>query len=128
MAEGAPADDALLASLQRAGTAAGQLLRLRLQLLGLEVQEEKLRIVNWLVWVAVAMALAIVAVLTVLGIVGWFLWRQFGYAGIVGLALVSIASALALILWIRRGILAATPFSATTTEIAKDIASLGASE
>ena len=98
------------------------LLRTRLELFALELQEEKLRAARLLVWAAVVLALVVAAVLLLVGTLALFLWRAAGYAGLIGLTALVLAAAVALYLAGRRRILGApAPFSATAAEFHKDM-------
>lgn len=117
-----PADPSLLASARRAGTSVLDLLRTRADILSVELQEEKLRVLSLAVPLAVALSLAMAGILLAIGILALFLWRQFGYAGPTALALVVLGAAAVIVWQIRRRILAGPrPFAATIAEIRKDI-------
>lgn len=115
-------EDGLLASARRVGTSLLGLLQTRVEIFSVELREEKLRAINLLLWLAVALSLAVAGILLSLGILGLFLWRQFGYAGVIGLALVTLAGSAGVLWWIRRRIVRGPePFATTIAEIGKDI-------
>lgn len=107
--------------LRRVGDSLLGLAQTRFELFTVELQEEKLRVVKLLIWLAVALALGLGGLLIVVGTLALFLWQVAGYAGLLGLALVVLGGA-AGILWtiyhrVRKGPL---PFSQTVTEFKKD--------
>jgi uncharacterized membrane protein YqjE len=121
MGEGDPKPAGWLELLRRAGDSLLGLVQSRLELFTVELQEEKLRALGLLVWLGLALVLGAAGLLLGLGALALFLWEMTGYAGLVGLALVTLASAAGL-LWamrrrIRRGPL---PFSQTIAEFRKD--------
>lgn len=117
-----PAESGLLASARRAGTSVLGLLRTRFEILSVELREEKLRAVDLLLPLAIALALAMAGVLLAIGILALFLWRQFGYPGVIALALVTLAAAGVLFWLIRHRIRSGpVPFATTISEIGKDI-------
>lgn len=109
------------ASLRRMTGSLLGLARTRLELLAVEVQEEKVRALNLVIWLAVAVALGTGGVLLGLGAVALWLWNLAGFAGLVGLALAAMASAAALLWRIRRRIQSGpAPFAETMAEFEKD--------
>jgi len=97
----------------------------RFELFAVELQEEKLRAINVIVWLVVALALIVAGVLVALGALALYLWHVAAYLGLIGLALVSLGAG-AGVLWairnrIRNG---ATPFAKTVDEFKKDRACL----
>jgi uncharacterized membrane protein YqjE len=115
----------LLGSLRRMATSLLALLQTRVQLVAIELQEEKLRAINLLVWLTVALALGVAGILVSVGILSVFLWQRAGFAGVIGLAVVLLAAAIILLLQLRRRIVQGPdPFATTIQEIGKDLAVL----
>ncbi|HYD85257.1 MAG TPA: phage holin family protein [Opitutus sp.] len=117
--------DGLGASLRRIGASLLGLAQTRIELFSVELQEEKLRLLNLLVWFSVAMALAVAGLLVAIGALGLFLWETAGYAGLVGLVVVTLGGAAGLLWMLRRRILRRpAPFAETAAEFKKDLESL----
>jgi len=115
-----------LNSLRRTGDTLLGLAQNRFELFAVELQEEKLRALNVLVWLVVALALIVAGVLVGLGALALYLWHVAAYYGLIGLAVVSLAAG-AGVLWairhrIRNG---PTPFAKTVDEFKKDRTCLG---
>lgn len=118
--------DGWLNSLRRTSDSLLGLAQNRFELFAVELQEEKLRALNVLVWLVVALALIVAGVLVGLGALALYLWQVAAYLGLIGLALVSLGAG-AGVLWairhrIRHG---ATPFAKTVDEFKKDRACVG---
>lgn len=117
--------DGLFASVQRLGASVLGLLHTRLELVAVELQEEKLRALSLLAGFALAVALGAAGLLLALGLLALFLWQKTGYVGPVALAVVLLAAAWILFARLRAGILHGPhPFAATCAELARDRASL----
>lgn len=86
-----------------------------------KLQEEKLRALNLIVWLVVALALVVAGLLVVLSALAICLWGIAGYFGLVGLALATLAAG-AGVLWAIRGRIRndPTPFAETIGEFKKD--------
>jgi len=127
MADEDSSQDGLLTSAKRIGQSLLALLHTRVELFAVELQEEKLRAIRMLVWLTVALALGVAGILVTVAALGIFLWEKAGYFGLVGLAIVTLAGAAAL-LWIlhRRILSGPDPFAATISEIGKDLECLKA--
>jgi uncharacterized membrane protein YqjE len=98
----------------------------RFELFAVELQEEKLRALNVLVWLVVALALIVAGVLVGLGALALYLWHIAAYFGLIGLALVSLAAGAGVLWSIRNRIRSGpTPFAKTVDEFKKDRACLG---
>ena len=101
------------------------MIQARFDLFVVELQEEKLRVISLLIWLGVAVALGMVGLLLAIGTLALFLWERAGYAGLIGLTVVTLGAAGLVLAVLRRRLLRGpAPFAATTTEIRKDIASL----
>jgi uncharacterized membrane protein YqjE len=110
-----------LDGLRRSGDSLLGLLECRLELFTVELQEEKLRAINLLIWLAVAVALGTAGVLVGAGALALFLWYTAGYIGLVALAVVALAGAAGMLWMLRRRLqMGATPFSNTVGEFKKD--------
>jgi len=112
----------LFESVRRLGSSLVALIHTRVELFAVELQEEKLRAISFLGWFTAALALAVAGILMTIGILGFFLWQHAGYPGVIALALATLAGSAGLIWMLRRRILRGPdPFSATISEIAKDL-------
>lgn len=113
--------DGWLASLRRVGDSLLSLAQNRVELFAVELQEEKLRALNLITWLVIALALVVAGLLVGLGALALYLWNAAGYWGLIGLALASLVAgvgALQLIYrWIRNG---PTPFGETIGEFKRD--------
>jgi uncharacterized membrane protein YqjE len=125
MDEAASGAGGFLGAFRRVGSSLLALLQNRVQLFAVELQEEKLRAIRLLVWLTAAFALGIAGILVLVGVLGVFLWKQAGYAGVLGLAVALLGGA-ALLLWLlrRRLLREPDPFATTVAEIGKDLACL----
>lgn len=112
----------LAASAKRVGHSLLGLVRTRVELFAVELQEEKLRALNLLLWAAVAVALVMTAVLFTLGTIALFLWQRAGFAGLAGLVAGVLLAAAGVVIYLRRTIQRGpAPFAATTAEFQKDM-------
>lgn len=110
-----------LGSLHRFGDSLLGLAQSRLELFAVELQEEKLRAVNLLAWLAVAFGLALAGLLIGLATLALYLWQVAGYAGLAGLAVAALAGAGGIVWRVRRQVQTAPPpFSDTIAEFKKD--------
>jgi uncharacterized membrane protein YqjE len=108
-------------SLRRIGGSLSALLRSRFELFTVELQEEKLRLLNLLVWLGLALALATAGIFVAIIALAFWLWEVAGYAGLIGLAAVALAAALGILWTIRRKIQTGpAPFAQTVAELRKD--------
>lgn len=120
-----PADGGLLASARRLGSSLLGLLHTRIELIGLELQEEKARVIDLLIWLTVALGLGLAAILVAIGVLALALWRSAGYAGLIGLVVALCAAAIGVFVYLRRRVLRGPgPFAATAAEFRKDLDSL----
>ena len=96
-------------------------MRTRAELFAVELQEEKLRAIRLLLWVAAAIALGVAGLLVAIGGLALFFWELAGYWGLAGLAAGALGLA-AIILWIihRRITHGPAPFAGTVAEFRKD--------
>jgi uncharacterized membrane protein YqjE len=93
-----------LNSLRRTGDSLLGLAQSRVELFAVELREEKLRDLNVLVWLVVALALVVAGLLVGLGALAIYLWDIAGYLGLVGLAVATLAAGTGILLGIRRRI------------------------
>lgn len=122
MADDSPGSGGLVASAKRLGRSLLGLLQTRVELLAVELQEEKVRALDLLAWLTAAIALAVAAILLAIGTLALFLWQQAGYLGLIGLTVVTGIAAVTLFLTMRRRLVKGPlPFSATTAEFRKDV-------
>ena len=117
----APNPGGWLSSLRRIGESSLALLRGRFELFTVEWQEEKLRLLNLLIWLGLAAALGAAGVFLAVGTLAVWLWAWAGYAGLIGLAVAALAVAFAIFWSIRRSIgTGPPPFAHTVAEFRKD--------
>ncbi len=108
-------------SLRRAGKSLLALIRSRFELFAVELQEEKLRLINLLLWLGIAMTLGAAGLLVGMGALAVWLWNSAGYAGLIVLAQVALAAAAGILLGVRRQIKSGpSPFAWTVAEFRKD--------
>jgi len=121
MSDGDPKPDGWTEPLRRSGDSLLGLVQSRLELFTVELQEEKLRAINLLVWLTIALALAVAGLLVAVGALALFLWNAAGYLGLIGLAVLTLASAAGLLWWLRQKLeTGPTPFDTTVAEFKKD--------
>lgn len=114
-----------LESLRRIGESSLALVRGRFELFTVEWQEEKLRLLHLLFWFALAVMIGTAGLLVVMAALSLWLWENFGYTGLIGLAVAALATASGIALSIRRKILSVPhPFAQTAAEFRKDGACL----
>ena len=93
----------------------------RFELFATELQEEKLRMLNLVVWLGFGLALGTAAVLIGLGTLSLLVWSSAGYAGLAGLALAALVAAGSIFWGIRRRLRTGPgPFADTISEFRKD--------
>ena len=110
-----------LESLRRIGESFLTLARARFELFTVEWQEEKLRLLNLLVWFGLALALGVAGVLVTITALAFWLWQAAGFAGLIALALAALAAAFSILWIIRRKIeTGPAPFAQTVAEFKKD--------
>jgi uncharacterized membrane protein YqjE len=110
-----------LDSLRRTVDSLLGLAQTRVELFAVELQEEKLRAINVLVGLGIALALGVAGLLVGMGALALFLWELAGYAGLVALALGALAGS-AGVFWAIRNQLqrGPPPFGETIAEFRKD--------
>lgn len=101
------------------------LVRTRIEIFAVEVQEEKLRLIRLLIGIATGLSLLLAGILVAIGTLGIFLWHSAGYAGLILLAAGTLALGATVLLVIRKRLrTAAPPFPETTAEFNRDAACL----
>jgi uncharacterized membrane protein YqjE len=111
----------LLESLRRAGESLFAMVRNRIELFTVELQEEKLRFLDLCVWLVVAALFGLVGFLAIFSALAIWLWCLAGYAGLVGLGIVTLVVAAIIVLTLRKHIKTGpTPFAQTVAEFRKD--------
>jgi uncharacterized membrane protein YqjE len=108
-------------SIRRAGDTLLGLAQNRFELFAVELQEEKLRALDVIIWLVVALALIVAGLLVGLGALALYLWRTAGYLGLIGLALGTLAAGAVVLRKIRNQIRnGPTPFGQCLEEFRKD--------
>lgn len=116
-----PGSDGWLESLRRISESFLALVRGRFELFTVELQEEKLRLLNLLLWLGIALAIGTAGLFIGLAALALWLWEIAGYAGLIGLSLVAMAVAVGLLWGLRRKIRTDPhPFTETVAEFKKD--------
>ncbi len=110
-----------LESLRRMGESFLALMRSRFELFTVELQEEKLRLLNLLIWIGLAAAFGFAGVFVAIIALAFWLWATAGYLGLLGLAMAALVIALGIVLGIRNKIQTGpAPFAQTVAEFRKD--------
>lgn len=121
MASTEPKSGGIIDSLKQVGESALALVHNRLQLFSVELQEEKYRAIQSLLWLCAGVVLVGLGLAIGVGTVAMLVWVQWGVAGLAGLTLVLlVAGSVVLgVMWnrLKSG---AAPFSATLRELKKD--------
>lgn len=112
-----------MASVARIGESLLALARSRVQMFAFDLQSEKLRLVDTLVWAGIALALGGGGFLVGIFALALYVWEAAGYAGLVALVGVLLAAASALLWDLQRRLKAGPiPFADTLAEFEKDAA------
>ena len=110
-----------LDSLRRIGDSFLTLTRTRFELFTVELQEEKLRLFNLLIWITLAAAFGFVGVFIIVIALAIWLWAIGGYLGLIALGVAALAVAVGIILSIRNQLQTGpAPFAQTVAEFRKD--------
>ena len=108
-------------SFRSIGESSLALLRSRFELFTVEIQEEKLRLLHLLAWICVAAAFGFAGIVLAIITLAFGLWAAAGFAGLIGLAVATLAVALGILWGIRKSIQTGPPpFSQTVAEFRKD--------
>jgi uncharacterized membrane protein YqjE len=111
----------LLERLRGIGESLLALARNRVELFASELQEEKLRLINLLVWFSLAIVLGAGGLLVAIGTLAVWLWDVARYAGLIGLALAAFVGGAGILWGLRRRIeTGSMPFTGTLAEFRKD--------
>jgi uncharacterized membrane protein YqjE len=110
-----------LVLLRRISESVSALLRNRFELFTVELQEEKLRLLDLLIWLGVAAAIGAAGIFVATIALAFWLWEAAGYAGLTALAVAALAVASGLVWMMRRRLQSGpTPFAHTMAEFTKD--------
>lgn len=125
MPEGVNDDGGLIPSFRRLTASLVGLARTRIELLAVELQEEKLRAITLLLWLSLGLVLGMAGVLVAIGALALWLWQRAGYLGLAGLAGGALMVAAIIFTCIRHQLVRSPlPFAGTVEEFKKDVASL----
>lgn len=117
----------LLASLRRLAASAAELAQTRLELLGCELEQVKLRAFDALLWAAVALLLLGVGLVGLVACVLLLLQESYRLPALAVLVLLFVAGGIGLMLLARRRLQSPEGlFAASAAELARDRADLGA--
>lgn len=117
----APQKGHLKPPLQRLADALLGLLQTRLELAALELQEQKLRLLNLVGWLAVMVVFGAMALATVTVGIALFVWKWAGEGGLALLALAYGVVAFTVFLYVRKRVRRdPKPFSETIEEFKRD--------
>ena len=115
----------VLSSLRRMGDSLLALAQGRLQLFALELQSEKLRLMDALLWLSIAVALGAVGLIVGTVALALYLWEMARYVGLVLMSGVFVGAAVVIVWRLRKGIRnGPMPFAGTVAEFQKDRACL----
>lgn len=121
METGPSAPPGILGSLRTLADGLFATLEDRLELISVELQEEKFRLIQLFVWISAAVFAGVLAITFASLTLVYFFWESARLAVLGGLAVFYTAAAVALILAVRRLIARQpTPFSASRQEIGSD--------
>ena len=110
-----------LSLLRRIGESLSALLRNRFELFTVELQEEKLRLLDLLIWLGAVAAIGAGGILVAIIALAFWVWDALGYAGLMTLAVTALAVASAMVWVMRRRLRTGpTPFAHTVAEFGKD--------
>lgn len=116
----------LLGGASRLAVTALETVRTRVELLGLELAEERARLIRWLVWGAVALLLLAVGLLTALVLLALSFWEQrLWVLGCLALTLLT-GGALIVARVLHEARQRVHPFQSSVAELAEDIRQLKA--
>jgi uncharacterized membrane protein YqjE len=111
----------IIDSVKQVGESALALLHNRLQLFSVELQEEKYRVLQALLWLSTGVILIFLGLAMGVGTVAMLVYGQWGVAGLAGLTvLLLVVGAIVLAVMWNRMKSNGTPFSGTLQELKKD--------
>ena len=121
MASSEPKAGGIIDSLKQVGQTALALLHNRLQLFSVELQEEKFRAIQAVLWLSAGLILVFLGLAMGVATVALIVWKNWGAAGLAGLTLVLLAIGATVLaaMWNRLKS-AGPPFSGTLQELKKD--------
>jgi uncharacterized membrane protein YqjE len=115
----------LLSSLRRIGDSALALAQSRLQLFVLELQDEKLRLVNMLLWLSIGLALGGAGLFLGTVVLALYLWETARFAGLLMMTGAFLGAAALIFCRLRKRLRnGPMPFADTIAEFKKDRACL----
>jgi len=117
----------LLNSLRRLGATALELVQVRVELLATEIEREKLRLINTLIWIGAAVVLAGTGLALLAMLVAVYFWDSYRLTALCVLTLVYLAGAVAAAVVARRRWQApGGAFALTVEELRRDQQALAA--
>jgi uncharacterized membrane protein YqjE len=109
-------------TIRRIGKSLVGLVQNRVALLSVELQEERLRTLDQLLWFSIAAAFGLGGIIAIIAAVAALLWQSFGWLGLVFIALACLFISAIIVALIRRSIKKGPqPFAATMGEFQKDM-------
>lgn len=125
MSDPGTVDSGLLASIRRFFVSLLGLAHNRLELFAVEFQTERLRLLDRLFWLAIALAVGLIGLILATVTLALFLWQTTGLLGLVALAALFLAVSGVLLVRLRNQLRnAPLPFSETIAEFKKDCSCL----
>lgn len=121
MASSEPKSGGIIDSVKRVGESALTLLHNRLQLVSVELQEEKYRAIQTLLWLSFGVILVFLGLAVGVGTLALLVYGQWGFGGLVGLAVLLLAAGATVlsVMWNRLRS-SDMPFAGTLEELKKD--------
>ena len=111
--------------LRRIAESLSALARNRFELFTVELQEEKLRLLDLLIWLGVVAAIGAAGISVAMIALALWVWDAAGYGGLIALAVTALAVASVMVWVVRRRLQTGpTPFAHTVAECGKDCACL----
>lgn len=121
MSTSPPNPSGWLESLRHIGESLAALVHIRVELFTVEWQEERLRLVNLLIWLSVATAVCAAGIFMAMMVLAVWLWRVAGFPGILSVTGVTLLVGAAMLFRLQRKLRASPPpFAQTVEEIRKD--------
>jgi uncharacterized membrane protein YqjE len=121
MSASPPSPGGWFESLRRMGESSLALLRIRFELFTVEWQEERLRLLDLLIWISLAIAVCTAGGFLAIMLAALWLWRTTGYAGVAALAALTITAGVTMLWRLHRKLqLTRPPFEQTVAEFRKD--------
>ncbi len=121
MASSEPKPASLIDSVKRVGESALALLHNRLQLFSVELQQEKYRVLQAILWLSAGVTFVFLGLAMGVGTVALWVHRHWGLYGLAGLTLLLllVGAVVLAVMWSRLKS-DGTPFSGTLQELKKD--------